>query len=301
MPSLSATEWKVLCFIIRKTIGWHKTCERLSYTHIIKGTGVKSTATISKALKKLTRRRYVLASPGGDWEMVTYWLNTSLEVEVDDDPIASENEASPALDFEAKLASENEVKATNLASFSEDIKETKKNKPQKTPTLRPIRAASAPEKGVGNGPKSRHSLPQAQQWANWKKSKGANIDPEAVAMARFKDGLADDEIDDFLALPRDGFDQPQSSPLQSPEQIGAARAGAPNVGMSYFEAEQIVSSIVECHRRDPFVIIDELDVSAEVRVSLVERFCSKESPELEVSDNARKAQEPAFERAAATA
>jgi phage replication O-like protein O len=148
MPSLSATEWKVLCFIIRKTIGWQKTREQLSYTQIIKGTGIKSPVTISKALKKLTRRRYVRATPGGDWETVTYWLNTSLEVKADDDPIASENEAMPALDFEAMPASENEGKATYLASFSEDTKQNQENKTQNIHTQRPLRAPGAPAERV---------------------------------------------------------------------------------------------------------------------------------------------------------
>jgi hypothetical protein len=83
-------------------------------------------------------------------------------------------------------------------------------------TTHTLRAAGAPGQGVGDRPKSRHSKPQVQRWAEWKKSNGANIVPDAVAIARYRDGLADDEIGDFLALPRDNFNQPQSTPRQCP-------------------------------------------------------------------------------------
>jgi hypothetical protein len=81
---------------------------------------------------------------------------------------------------------------------------------KKTPTHRHLRAAGAPVEGVGDGPKSRHPLPELKRFYRWKKTNGANIDdPDAVAMARYLDGHADDEVDQFLALPRDGFQQPQ--------------------------------------------------------------------------------------------
>ena len=53
LPELTANGWKVLCFIIRKTKGWQKEWDGLSYSQIMKGTGIKSSATISKVLTEL--------------------------------------------------------------------------------------------------------------------------------------------------------------------------------------------------------------------------------------------------------
>jgi hypothetical protein len=141
-------------------------------------------------------------------------------------------------------------------------------------TTHTLRAAGAPGQGVGGGPKSRHSKPQVQRWAEWKKSNGAKIDPDAVAMARYRDGLADDEIDDFLALPRDNFNQPQSTPRQCPTTCPLCFGSSSGM--------QIVDG--KGARRCPNLTRQAM-----------------QSERMEVADSARKTQESAFERAAITA
>src|SRR4051812_12100714 len=84
MPSLPPNAWKVLCFVIRKTRGWNKEKDRLSYSQIAGGTGIHSDATICAALKLLIERRFVVASPGSAWKAMTYSLNSTLEIEVQD-------------------------------------------------------------------------------------------------------------------------------------------------------------------------------------------------------------------------
>ena len=53
MPLLSPGAWKVLCFLVRKTIGWHKEFDVISYSQIQVGTGIKSRSAVSGALHEL--------------------------------------------------------------------------------------------------------------------------------------------------------------------------------------------------------------------------------------------------------
>jgi phage replication O-like protein O len=86
MPELSPAAWKVLCYIIRKTIGWHQESDKLSYSRIMAGTGIKSRPTISKVLGELEEHGFVVVTrpETGDFETAnSYQLNTSLELEID--------------------------------------------------------------------------------------------------------------------------------------------------------------------------------------------------------------------------
>lgn len=53
MPRVSGNAWKVLCLIIRKTKGWGKRSDDLSYDQIQVGTGIRSDTTIAKVLDEL--------------------------------------------------------------------------------------------------------------------------------------------------------------------------------------------------------------------------------------------------------
>ena len=100
MPRLSGSAWKVLCFIIRKTIGYQKEFDKISYSQISTGTGLKSHETIRAALMELRghasvkqgRRingwRRVPELPElvftneqqGMKESACYWLNQNVEI-----------------------------------------------------------------------------------------------------------------------------------------------------------------------------------------------------------------------------
>lgn len=100
MPTLSLPAWKVLCFIIRKTIGYQKDVDFISYSQIRKGTGIKSNESVRRALMELRgyvpdknenqktfwRRDFekpelILAKAGqGREEPNTYCLNTNCEI-----------------------------------------------------------------------------------------------------------------------------------------------------------------------------------------------------------------------------
>ena len=92
MPALSHTGWKVLCVAIRYTIGWadedtesgRKEQDRIAYSQFLKGTGIKSSTTLSKAIQEALRKRYLLRRPSGTHaQMWDYSLNMDYEIEIE--------------------------------------------------------------------------------------------------------------------------------------------------------------------------------------------------------------------------
>jgi phage replication O-like protein O len=80
MPALSPNGWKVFCFIIRKTIGYQKSSDLVSYSQIIKGCGIVSRSTVSAALKELVELRAIVSSDGEKYEAIRYRVNRRFEV-----------------------------------------------------------------------------------------------------------------------------------------------------------------------------------------------------------------------------
>lgn len=99
MPELKPTHWKVLCFIMRKTIGWHRVEDGLSYSQIMDGTGIKNRTTISGAIKELVRLGYIarLATEEQN-DPNRYRINTEYEIEVE----GSKKETKPEPEPEPK-------------------------------------------------------------------------------------------------------------------------------------------------------------------------------------------------------
>ncbi len=56
---LLGAEWRVLLFIIRKTYGYHKKSDRISFTQFEKGTGI-SRQTINKTIKNLVAKGLIV-------------------------------------------------------------------------------------------------------------------------------------------------------------------------------------------------------------------------------------------------
>lgn len=81
MPNVKPNAWKVLCFIIRKTEGWHKDEDQLSITQIMDGTGIKNRNTVSKAITELEGKNYILVHRPNDQKTPnTYSLNRGFEL-----------------------------------------------------------------------------------------------------------------------------------------------------------------------------------------------------------------------------
>lgn len=114
MPGLPANAWKVLCFVIRKTRGFNKDQDRLSYSQIEQGTGIGSSATVSTAVKVLLEKKYIVKVPGNPWKPMGYRLNSALEIEVLD--------GSSDLEIEELSALETKPLDERSASISKALK-----------------------------------------------------------------------------------------------------------------------------------------------------------------------------------
>lgn len=86
MPTLKPNAFKLLMLIIRKTKGWGKDADRLSYSQLREGTGMKSDATLSAAIDELVSMQYITVENDDKWSANNYVLNTTLEIEVDSAP-----------------------------------------------------------------------------------------------------------------------------------------------------------------------------------------------------------------------
>ncbi|RYX80117.1 hypothetical protein EON83_29980 [bacterium] len=146
-PRLSLSAWSVLCVIVRRTRGWGKKYDAISYEQIKQATGIKSTATISKALtellsefpfgKPLLRRQRSCERSASCREATRYALNPRFELEADSsggeqEPPVTDAESEPphldsgASDFEVPQvvrASDFEAPQPVRASENEDTKE----------------------------------------------------------------------------------------------------------------------------------------------------------------------------------
>jgi len=84
MPELKPTHWKVLCFILRKTVGWQKVEDGLSYSQIMEGTGIGNRTTVSGAIKALTKAGYIECIRTEEQNSPNrYRINTDYEVEIE--------------------------------------------------------------------------------------------------------------------------------------------------------------------------------------------------------------------------
>lgn len=136
-PLLSLSAWSVLCVIVRRTRGWGKSSDAISYQQIKKATGLKSDATVAKALAELLSEECFgqslicrqtpddsLRRQGGT---TCYVLNSRFEVEAvrdEEEKTTSSFEEGDRTSLENEAASSIiEVEAPRSSSFFEDTKE----------------------------------------------------------------------------------------------------------------------------------------------------------------------------------
>jgi len=82
-PTLTASEWAILCFILRKTRGFQKEYDKISYSQIIGGTPIKSKGTVSRCIKSLQERRLILKTTD-DLGQCYYKPNANFAIKVVD-------------------------------------------------------------------------------------------------------------------------------------------------------------------------------------------------------------------------
>lgn len=115
MPICPPNAWKVLCFVLRKTRGWGRDSDRLSYSAIRQGTGIASDATAAKALQWLCERGILIASsgraPSGRFRVSEYALNPDFELEITASTVSDTStvsDVSPTSETEAQPTSVSE-------------------------------------------------------------------------------------------------------------------------------------------------------------------------------------------------
>jgi len=75
MPLCSASEFKILMAIFRKTRGWGKEIDRISYSQLMEMTGIKSVTTISNATSALQEKGMIVMVQGNVVTANSYMLN----------------------------------------------------------------------------------------------------------------------------------------------------------------------------------------------------------------------------------
>lgn len=81
MPTLSANEFRVFLLILRKTWGWRKESDRISYKQIHKGANIKGHKTIQKALKGLIDRGLIVQEKGSVHTASLYTINREVQIQ----------------------------------------------------------------------------------------------------------------------------------------------------------------------------------------------------------------------------
>lgn len=128
MPIIKPNAWKILCLIIRKTRGWHKAADKISFSQIKALTGISSDETVNNALKQLVGDGYILAKKGGQWDATEYAINTnySTTIFVVEGELTTEIEVIPTTETVAAPTTEIEdTKETSLKKGKD--KETSAN------------------------------------------------------------------------------------------------------------------------------------------------------------------------------
>lgn len=72
---LSGNACKIYLLIVRKTRGWHKEADKISYSQIQKSTGINHRATVSKAIDELLEIGLISVQKGNEKSMSEYRLN----------------------------------------------------------------------------------------------------------------------------------------------------------------------------------------------------------------------------------
>ena len=103
MPILPPAAFKIVILIYRRTRGWHKDVDQISFSQIMKGTGIKSSATIAKHLDNLHQMGVILRAKGDTtWDANSYALNPHY------DTSTLKNEVGPTLKNEVGPTLKNE-------------------------------------------------------------------------------------------------------------------------------------------------------------------------------------------------
>ncbi len=161
MPAIAATSWKILSLIVRKTVGWNKDEDGISYSQLIKGTGIVSRTTIKKGLDELDALGAILIRSAGKWTANRYRLNPNFEIilpstENVPDP-STENvpdpstENVPTIERKKKKKTINQIDQDFAELFPDLVSEKAKRPKQEKPDLSKAGREASIINAIANG------------------------------------------------------------------------------------------------------------------------------------------------------
>ncbi len=153
--------------------------------------------------------------------------------------------------------------------------------PSHTQQQTDLRAEGAPAVAVCGG--SKFTFEECRKYARHLQSTGQGINnPGGYATTIKRTGEADELIGDYLN--------------RTPRQVAEARSGTENKNLFYGEAVNKIRSQMAYDKRDPLLIISELEVGDDVRQRLIEKFTMAEAQHhAPVPSSPLEAHPPAFD------
>lgn len=118
MPRLGANAFKLLICALRQTEGWNKPQDTISYSQFMAKTGIRSSATIAKALTELLDNNFLLrfqvgTCQGTNKPIYAYRLNVDFELSTSEIEVAT-SETKEAAALKTKEAATLETEETTL-------------------------------------------------------------------------------------------------------------------------------------------------------------------------------------------
>lgn len=122
MPTLSGAENVVFLVIMRKTFGWHKKKDKISYSQIREGSGISSNTTIQTALKKLQEKGLIFIVK--EKKGITYEVNITETVNEENEDLYKncKDTFTETVNIKDKTFTESvNTKESNIKKLSKEI------------------------------------------------------------------------------------------------------------------------------------------------------------------------------------
>lgn len=121
MSKINGSEFKVLMAISRKTFGWHKEIDRISYSQIMEMAGISSKETVNNSIKKLVSKDIIKLEKVGQ---INYYSINVTEIE----PVQKSNQYENCTGDSTKIVPVEQKTGTKIVHTKEsNINKVKKN------------------------------------------------------------------------------------------------------------------------------------------------------------------------------
>ncbi len=123
MSKINGSEFKVLMAISRKTFGWHKEIDRISYSQIMEMAGISSKETVNNSIKKLVSKDIIKLEKVGQ---INYYSINVTEIE----PVQKVNQYENCTGDSTKIVPVQPKTGTKIVHTKEILNKTKEKELQ---------------------------------------------------------------------------------------------------------------------------------------------------------------------------